>query len=724
MTSSKQLRSILGMGVSLAMVAIFCVPSTVQAKTKLDTGFNRQVSLKLNKGVTASLTAPLTYSWTQTGGKEVTLSATDVAHPTFTTDPITEFVAIPDGKVGLVAMDTHQVEESTYTFRCIVTDATSTVVTGTASIVCGSMTLGQPNIPLGVNQNFTTLASLPTQPGADYEWTLVSKPEGSQAALENAATRNPALRPDVEGEYEIHDAVTDTTITVTGATWVGVDTCAVCHLGPNGYVPEFGLDDLVTPWSETGHASMAQRGVDGIASSHYGESCLACHTVGRNLKGSAVNGGFDDIAKQVGWTFPSVLQPGNYDAMPDALKAVSNIQCESCHGPGGTHPGEASVSYDYMICATCHQDGSHHVYPEQWENGPHSEGFLEVSEEEGDRNTCSRCHSPVGFAEHAKRLDAGDSYFDINDETATGIGALSCQGCHDPHAVAGNAHQLRVYDKATVGQWALQGDINIAVPAMGAQELLRGEDLQYATVTLTGLGASATCVECHNGRRLAQNQNGDSGIYGETGSPHDSLAAEALYGICAWDYGIKMGNSYHTYYAQCTTCHMYTDNTDGNRLGDHSFTMAYTPEEGEEVQNLDACNQCHQYFEEVDKFDFVSVIGGDYDGDGELEGVQSETQGLIDLVGGLLEDSGLAITRDDDGHVTGLPRGATYSEDPDINKAQHQAVWNMLTVIREGSHGVHNTQFTTRLLQTTYTKFNEAVGGNSFIEDYPDAYLR
>ena len=53
-------------------------------------------------------------------------------------------------------------------------------------------------------------------------------------------------------------------------------------------------------------ASMATLGT-------YRSSCIACHTVGydpnTNSIVNPVNGGFDDVAKQLGWTFPDSAGP-------------------------------------------------------------------------------------------------------------------------------------------------------------------------------------------------------------------------------------------------------------------------------------------------------------------------------------------------------------------------------------------------------------------------------
>ena len=59
-----------------------------------------------------------------------------------------------------------------------------------------------------------------------------------------------------------------------------------------------------------------------------------------------------------------------------------------------------------------------------------------------------------------------------------------------------------------------------------------------------------------------------------------------------------------------------------------------------------------------------------------------------------------------------------------VQDAQRKAQWNFWLILRDGSLGVHNTQYTIRLLQSSYTDLSKAVGGNSFQTDFPNAYVR
>jgi hypothetical protein len=128
---------------------------------------------------------------------------------------------------------------------------------------------------------------------------------------------------------------------LTVGTYVGVNTCALCHSG--GVI----ASNMVSSWQKTLHSHVFADSLDGALGTHINQSCSQCHATGYDVNTNAVNGGFDDIASQIGWTFPTVLTNGNWAAVPQALKDISNVQCESCHGPGSEHAaalGNANVS--------------------------------------------------------------------------------------------------------------------------------------------------------------------------------------------------------------------------------------------------------------------------------------------------------------------------------------------------------------------------------------------
>ena len=275
-----------------------------------------------------------------------------------------------DTNPNLVGINYEQVGLSTYHLQVVITDAAEHSATGQVTAISTSVSPAQPTLPLGERQYFTAVPNGTNT--STYSWSIVTNPDGtpavpdgSKAVIENANTRNASLRPDVEGDYVLQLTVTgggvstSSFITVKGATYKGVSTCASCH-GPS---PQVGLTDMYTPWSQTEHATMAQRGVDGLLSPDYNESCFACHTLGFNQSPLATNGNFYAVQQHIGWPFPTVLQIGNYAAMPTNLQNLANIQCESCHGPGSQHPGADSKSLDVVVCASAIRMASSTIGP-------------------------------------------------------------------------------------------------------------------------------------------------------------------------------------------------------------------------------------------------------------------------------------------------------------------------------------------------------------------------
>jgi hypothetical protein len=691
------------------------------AVTLYDVGFDTEVDLDGSLIPTGGMSGPLTYAWKQTDTeeeKELVIAGANQAAASVTTQPLENFINLELFELnpfGVVGIDTHQVEMSTYHLRLVVSDG-SINRTGTWTVVSGSMSPGQKIVPVGVNTHLMT-AEIVTNTqtvAADvaYNWTITSQPPESTATLQGANTRTPALRPDKEGNYTISDAVLGTNITLIAASYTGVDFCNICH-GPNN---EVGLADMVTPWSKTGHASFLKEGLDGELGSYYNESCIKCHTVGYNKTPTANNNGFDDVAASIGWKFPANKVPGTYDAQPAAIKALANIQCESCHGPGSRHPGPTSISLNVAVCAQCHQDGHYHTRVEQWERSPHFKGFREISEEEGENGTCARCHSPNGYVDVAKRIAGGQDVVTASktNNYATGIGELICQGCHDPHNTFDNPdrHQLRIYDTVVVGDPAAAGN-----------------------VVLTDMGVSATCMYCHNSRRLPYQLSSGKPRYAATrganiSGPHESTATEIFNGIeeGVVTYGQPLGDTFHTYGAKCVDCHMYPNPAIGapghNQVGDHTFNMTYN-DGTNTVDNVAACAQCHTGGFGVDKFD-VALYQRDYDGVNGVQGIQSETTGLLDAVRNLLNTTGVASVTNSEGIATGFVSPGAWSATNTVRDAQYKAAWNWMMVNRDHSKGVHNPRFTIRLLQNTYTDLSTNYYGNSeltFTNVFPNAVL-
>ena len=556
---------------------------------------------------------------------------------------------------------------------------------------------GLVNCPLGeplyleaeVSSNF------PASNIVSVTWTITNRPAGSTAALQpsplgtNVPIYEPSdrlvyyvagrtlLRPDITGSpilaehYTVVTTITTTTGTtnltqnITAGTYVGVNTCALCHSGGQA------APDMVQPWSLTEHATMFSRGIDGLVSSHYSKSCIQCHTVGYDTNALAINGGFDDVAAQLGWTFPTVLTNSNWASMQTnypSLANLANIQCENCHGPGSQHAYSLgntnliAVNYTSGDCAQCHDDPPGHIHVAEWNNSVHA---ITTRDPAGNA-TCVGCHTAYGFI---GRIE-GDT------TTNTAYAPINCQTCHEPHGAtlpgtnAPNPYIIRT---------------------LAAVTLMDG-------TVITNAGEGLLCMQCHHSRQNAA-------VYAATSrgsayfGPHEGPQADMLEGVNGFTYGQAIPSSAHANAVSnsCVACHMQTiASTDPAYLhaGGHTFENSYN---GEDL--VAACQSCHGAA--VTTFDFPLQ---DYNGDGVIQGVQTEVQSLLNRLSTYLPP--------DNSVKSSLTITSTWTQ------PQLEAAYNWLFVEKDGSLGIHNTAYAVGLLKSSIANLT----GDANNDGLPDAW--
>lgn len=522
------------------------------------------------------------------------------------------------------------------------------------------------------------LVYLVSQYDADtYSWAIADMPSGSAAALDNSDTKMVTFRPDLTGEYVISLSVTGTdadgttdSITIVAATYLGINSgnCGTCHSG------------TADEWEETGHSTILVRGLNGTLSSHYNEGCIECHTVGYNADVEADNGGFDDVAADLGWSFPETLQEGTYEGMDDQLKNVSNVQCESCHGPASQHGAtfkaeKMDISFDSQMCGKCHDDGHYHRRPSMWKNSAHNFDPAVSAHGAGARGYCGPCHSGKQFI--AEVDPESNVEFDAAD-----AGNVGCAVCHDPHSSHDNHDPMVTGDDGT-----LQHHIRT----------LEDVTLNDGTVVTVG-GTGKLCMNCHKSRRNAEEYVED--FHSHFG-PHYNNQTDMVLGTNAIDFGRYLPNSTHRDVMKdfCVTCHMSETPAEGepgrDKVGDHSFNMTWAGDDGElgtadDVHNVAKCQECHG--EDITSFDSF-IARDDYDGDGSIESARDELHGLMDEVGMMLpplDDPSVDVTED-------------------YNKLQLKAAYNYLYVEDDQSGGMHNFQYAINLLQVSLEALNYGV---------------
>lgn len=534
----------------------------------------------------------------------------------------------------------------------------------------------------------------PVVEGFTFAWSL-EVPEDSEATLVEGNVA--VFLADVAGEYFLTLTATDADGNVGETTW---PVLATTYLG-NGYLdgPESAEDQCVdchehdetfAAWSATRHANTFIDALNGTLSDHFGADCVSCHTTGFNNRAGAENGGFDDLAREAGWSFPDELGEGGWDtfvAEHPEVAGLANVQCEACHGPGYLHVFESSrrdsminLGLDYGVCAQCHAEEPYLTIPIQWEISGHAQKNAQaftypVGE---DRASCVRCHSGVGFIDWAAGLPTEEQRVDYQ--------IITCAVCHDPHDVS-NPNQLRVFD-------------SVVLPD--------GTEVAEA-------GPSATCISCHNARRSAV-AIVEGALAGESFStPHYSTAGELMYATGGYTWDADMPTSPHGSIVEdaCVSCHMGAtpgvddmgtpdDDTDDAPLpghltvGEHTFAMV-SPVDG--TENLAICTTCH---DGAASFDFEAFR--DYDGDGTIATNQVEIDGLRAMLEAALVEAGVVVL--DHHPYFEIPEGA----DANI----FGSVWN-LQFTESGGSAVHNLRYTVSLLQLSIEKLTGAPVPGAYI---------
>jgi hypothetical protein len=509
-------------------------------------------------------------------------------------------------------------------------------------------------------------------------WTLDSVVSGSMATLTDSPipmsmptydvgdqkkfgdVRDRALIvPDLQGVYEVSvQAFTaDNILTASKSVVASIffdernygtsgpdNICKVCHANKWDAI------------DETAHASSLVTKITGEDSPYFSEHCIQCHAVGYDPTPGAVNGGFDDIADEFGWTFPTEWSTNNWTDMPEPLQAKSNIQCENCHGPADAHIqswGSADlvgISLSSGNCGSCHDTVDHHPENLQWADTLHAKGYVFQ-----ERSGCNQCHSTTGF------LAAHDPDYAGRDTPGTGAEGVSCAACHDPHGPGMGAHQVRVIESVE----------------------LKNEDV------ITAGGDGKVCMACHKSRQDAESyvvENSASKYFG----PHHGPQSDMLAGKNAVEYGQELPSSRHLNVVEdsCAQCHMQESPIDlpayaKNRVGGHTFSLSYDDGTNAVVHLTETCTSCHG---EIEDFDFG---GEDYNSDGLVEGVQTEIHHLLDELGMLLPP-------------IGSPTVNLYGQSSEFNtQSLKSGAYNYLFVEEDGSHGVHNPKYAAALLRSS-----------------------
>ncbi len=515
---------------------------------------------------------------------------------------------------------------------------------------------------------------------------------GDQIAYQVASRK--VLIPDLVGSTSKGDYVVTVTVYATNGIGRATNTfygskyqgmlgddedlgCETCH-----YRAPTDNSNLtcVADFSLTKHADAFTRKINGegsTSSSWFKVTCASCHVLGYDTTVASTNKGFDDVMVDTMWAWPSsnnmlsAAATNNWNLMPSKLKVKSNIQCESCHGPGLRHmlstasakTNTIGVSISAGNCGACHDSLKHHVKNYEWGQTVHAVGPYAFR-----TGSCAPCHTTKGY------IDANDPGFHLSDSSVTNLvrgtynEGITCAACHDPHSTGNGAYQLRDIDSFKI--------------------------LTATNLTVSRGGDGIVCMNCHHNRYDAEQRVMVSG--GSSQGPHHSGQADMLFGTNAIQYGMDMPSSRHWDVVSntCVTCHMQEApagmNTNAlNKVGGHTFRIFWdgAGNPSNEVHLTEACAGCHG---ELENFNFG---GEDYDQDGVVEGVQQEVSDMLYELAMLLPPVGQPVVSNSLIFIASATNGVPLK--------MRRAAYNYEVVSYDGSLGVHNPKYATALLRAS-----------------------
>jgi hypothetical protein len=353
--------------------------------------------------------------------------------------------------------------------------------------------------------------------------------------------------------------------------YVGAGGCAGCH------------GDKFNQWQTTGHAD-AFSGIANLPPA-VRKNCLPCHTVGYG-------------------------QPTGF-VDPTTTPQLMDVGCENCHGPAAGHKyGDhdlirPAVTIASEVCGGCHS-GDHNPTYNEWTNSPHAQFLADVGAGVNDTLSgqsrmvqCGPCHSGAArlamLGNYANRLAGVTNYLRMpstHDETNY---AVTCAVCHDPH----NAAAYATTNIVTTPNGMVT---NIVVAPFQLRNPMRSTNFfTFFTATPTVVTARTNfagvvtrttnyvndnftsqydpsvqiCAQCHNSRGarwdgLGRTWTGSNFVASTTPSwsrpPHHSPQYNMLIGSVQPDYlngttnvthrhsGFTSTSTYNT--NQCATCHV------------------------------------------------------------------------------------------------------------------------------------------------------------------------
>lgn len=369
-------------------------------------GFDAEVRLRAD--LRCPLPGPPTFRWDQIEGRPLGERASGWRSPVLTlrTHPLAARTHRPD------VLSLSPAEAGHYRLRVTV-EGGGRVVRAEADVWSAAATAGLLSVPsdsevfLDRGRDATT-----------GEWRLVSFPPGSRTRPAPVPTEDGSpgvwsLRLDEPGLYELVESRTGTRLVFEAGPWDAVPRDCdrpECHPAEQA------------AWSGTRHARALHARLEAPSpEGPFGDSCLACHTVGWDPGGD--NGGFDDVARETR-TFVHDAWPGGAAALARDLERAANVWCIACHGPGRLpEHGKRPMVVRAGVCAQCHDRPPKYARVAEWRE---SRMAAPVTDPARTAAACAGCHTAQGAVARMR----GRFVPDVSPGVAEPV---TCAVCHVAH---------------------------------------------------------------------------------------------------------------------------------------------------------------------------------------------------------------------------------------------------------------------------------------------------
>ncbi len=371
---------------------------------------------------------------------------------------------------------------------------------------------------------------------------------------------------------------------------------------------------------------------------------------------------------------------------PTCPEAPACPECPACPAP--PEPVVAEVPFEDEWSGSAHNDAEAEAFNHWNEEDP-----AEVP------TNCANCHTTAGYQEY---VATGA----VAEPIPAPAGTIQCIACHNE-------------DTATM--------TSVKFP----QTYVPEEGGDPVNVEVTGLGAEARCMVCHQGRASTSTVDNRLAQFGEDLDPDavpapvtDSQGNEVKLGFInihyypagATLYGTQVKGGYEYEGKMYDGKFRHVEGLD-NCIGCHdSHTL--------EVK-LETCTECHEGVASVEDLRNVRMQGSlaDYDGDGDVEeSIDSELKGLQEILYAGIQEyaknvAGAAIVYNPDAYpyfFTDANENGTADEGEEAyvnwTPRLEKAAYNYQMSVKDPGAFAHNAKYMVQLMYDSVEDLNASLG--------------